>query len=348
MDKDTYEILKPIKPGTKQCSKCSQFKPLADFSGDSKAKDGLCRACKDCSNIVYKARVAKNALEREANPPSMEGTKRCQSCGEEKLKNEFSKSLASKDGFYPVCKVCDKVRCKQTAAKNREKYALNQLSMDGNKFCRQCGEFKPKTDFFLNRSAKDGLHHNCKSCKRKIDKARHIVNAYNRTLNPPISDKLKKCTICEIEKPLSEFFKSETNKDGKAFRCKSCAAQFDKKYRDDYPQKRWAISTIGQHRKRGFETIITSDELATMAMAAKRCPICECSLDWGRKEGGHIYPNSPTLDRKNNEKRIAVESTMILCHRCNSAKHDFTIPDLIKWCENVKRWVEEGSPNYKT
>jgi hypothetical protein len=329
----------------KQCTKCGQFKPLTEFGKASKAKDGLFWSCKECSREAGRAKLARHAAEHVVQPPQLDGTKLCPVCGEEKLKNEFCIAKTTKDGLHFCCRVCDKVRCKETAAKNRMKNSQNPPSMEGTKLCKQCGEVKQKTEFYITKTTKDGLCHRCKTCKHENDIKQKTRNAKNRALNPPSTDSLKKCTYCGVEKPLNEFFNCDSNKDGKHFRCKSCSAQLDKEYRDEFPERRWALSTISAHRIRGFEVVITSKELAAMAESTKRCPICGCVLDWGRKENKHLLPNSPTLDRKNNDKKITVESTWILCHRCNSAKHNFTIPELIEWCDNVKRWWADQETN---
>ena len=42
---------------------------------------------------------------------------------------------------------------------------------------------------------------------------------------------MKKCGKCKVEKPLSDFSKNKTKKDGHAYRCKSCKKEDDTKYR---------------------------------------------------------------------------------------------------------------------
>ena len=49
---------------------------------------------------------------------------------------------------------------------------------------------------------------------------------------------MKKCSKCGIEKPLTEFCKDKTHKDGHKSRCKSCIAKYDAKYHAENPEKR--------------------------------------------------------------------------------------------------------------
>ncbi len=43
---------------------------------------------------------------------------------------------------------------------------------------------------------------------------------------------MKKCTVCKVEKELSEFAKHKCNKDGLHFDCRSCAAEYRKKNKE--------------------------------------------------------------------------------------------------------------------
>jgi len=49
---------------------------------------------------------------------------------------------------------------------------------------------------------------------------------------------VKKCSKCGIEKPLTEFCKDKTHKDGHKSRCKSCIAKYDAKWRAENKEKR--------------------------------------------------------------------------------------------------------------
>jgi len=41
--------------------------------------------------------------------------------------------------------------------------------------------------------------------------------------------KNKKCTKCKITKPINEFYKNKTTKDGYCYQCKKCKSEKNKK-----------------------------------------------------------------------------------------------------------------------
>ena len=44
---------------------------------------------------------------------------------------------------------------------------------------------------------------------------------------------MKECTTCNISKPLVEFSKNKSNKDGLEYKCKDCVKQYSKQYNQD-------------------------------------------------------------------------------------------------------------------
>ena len=58
-----------------------------------------------------------------------------------------------------------------------------------------------------------------------------------------------------------------------------------------------------------------------------------------------MQPNSPTLDRINNENVITNENIWIICSRCNATKLDRTLSEFIDYCQyiidNKKQLLEE-------
>jgi hypothetical protein len=48
-------------------------------------------------------------------------------------------------------------------------------------------------------------------------------------------EKLKKCSICQTEKPLSEFNNDKNTLDGKGYKCRDCNRKLNKEYREKHP-----------------------------------------------------------------------------------------------------------------
>lgn len=55
------------------------------------------------------------------------------------------------------------------------------------KQCTKCKKLKPKSEFYKNKSLKDGLHFQCKKCtyictKKSFDKRKKLFKEYKKTL----------------------------------------------------------------------------------------------------------------------------------------------------------------------
>lgn len=86
-------------PDRKVCSACSVEKSSAAFNKNSRASDGLQSACRMCNIEYEESRVRKQRV------PSPEH-KMCSMCNLVKVKSEFSKMSASRDGLQYRCKAC--------------------------------------------------------------------------------------------------------------------------------------------------------------------------------------------------------------------------------------------------
>lgn len=101
---------------------------------------------------------------------------------------------------------------------------------------------------------------------------------------------------------------------------------------NNHPHRTWVSMTIRNHKKRKFEVSVTHEELMQAAHEAQFCPICGVNLDWRFGTKGRPLPNSPTLDRVNNEKIITSDNFQIICYRCNSGKGQTSTEDYIIYC----------------
>lgn len=98
------------------------------------------------------------------------------------------------------------------------------------KLCNTCALEKQLTEFYSDKSAKDGYRGCCKLCqnlkhaeKRKLIRAGCGVKAVEN----------KVCNRCKELKPASGFFKDAANGDGLYSICKVCKTQSTNKWRDD-------------------------------------------------------------------------------------------------------------------
>lgn len=83
------------------------------------------------------------------------------------------------------------------------------------KTCKKCLKTKDESEFYSQKSNKDGLKTQCKKCC-----------LFQHT---PVTEGVLVCCSCGLEKPWFEFTPHRTNKNGRKSDCKPCAS---KKYAD--------------------------------------------------------------------------------------------------------------------
>ena len=144
----------------------------------------------------------------------------------------------------------------------------------------------------------------------------------------------KICFTCKKEKSLKSFNKDPFKKDGHCSSCKLCSSKYQKENRRKYmlstPHRRRASTTITHHKRQGYTTKITLDEMAKLFDDSKTCPICgvEYTLNGDRQ-------TSPSLDRLNNEMELRTDNVWIICYKCNVMKQDKTMREFVDYCRGV-------------
>lgn len=110
-------------------------------------------------------------------------------------------------GFSPVCRQCS----------SRRTTPLPEPAPDGHKRCNICKEIKPLTEFYRNRTVRDGYHGACKICHRIS--SREVIQ---RNISKLESQNTKECIRCKQNKLLIDF-----PKDNGYYRnvCKECKNQ---------------------------------------------------------------------------------------------------------------------------
>lgn len=81
--------------------------------------------------------------------------------------------------------------------------------------------------------------------------------------------------------------------------------------------------------------LITSEELYRLACKTDQCYICGRRLNWQLGNKGKGKPDSPTLDRLNNENVLTRDNVVILCYSCNATKRDRSLLEFVEYCGAV-------------
>ncbi len=117
------------------------------------------------------------------------------------------------------------------------------------KTCSVCGQKKRKSAFPKDSRSKDGLHAICKECKAsKKDISKKM--AMKKQKNYTEKQETKKCSGCGMHKPVTEFSKDRTKKDGLYHLCKACRSMYRRKKKQskdkNTSQKKAAVPKKGK------------------------------------------------------------------------------------------------------
>lgn len=89
--------------------------------------------------------------------------KECVRCHQSLAEPEFAPHRHFTDGLNPRCRSC----VKEAALRLRD--PGKAVSDPGTKFCTKCLEIKPKSEFYRNSRAKDGLQWTCRPCTNAVN-----------------------------------------------------------------------------------------------------------------------------------------------------------------------------------
>jgi hypothetical protein len=87
---------------------------------------------------------------------------------------------------------------------------------------------------------------------------------------------MKTCKKCNVEKALSEYYKSKKNLDGLDGTCKACRIIYSTQWQKDNPEKKKATWRKANYNRYG---ITHQDKLDMVKAQNSKCAICERELD---------------------------------------------------------------------
>jgi hypothetical protein len=168
---------------------------------------------------------------------------------------------------------------------------------------------------------------------------------------------LKKCSNCKESKPLTEFPKNRTNKDGYSYLCFICNRASTKSYREKNGeryyenQKRrrldegvfvsqtfYNIKTRAQ--KKGLEVDITRDYLLETLQATEyKCAVTGITFD--RNSSGRKKANAfrASVDRIDSNKGYTKDNIRWVCWAVNQMKSDRTDEEFKFWVETLYKAI---------
>jgi hypothetical protein len=176
--KDSHRTVRGVKQ--KRCTMCERWKPESDFHVDRARTDGLKIRCKKCSSIYdrelkrKRAKKSRKYLTYKERHRLFRGVKQklCSCCEEWKGENSFYKQRGKRDGLSDRCKECLNTRARERYQPKEGRYLRYEerhRTINGvrKKLCRKCRKWKKDSEFYKDRSEKDGLSKQCKKCTYK-------------------------------------------------------------------------------------------------------------------------------------------------------------------------------------
>jgi hypothetical protein len=124
---------------------------------------------------------------------------------------------------------------------------LKYLSKE--KECSKCHQFKPKDQFYKDRTRKDDLTHRCRVCHRLLTKEYRERWAIERNRGQIEIPEEKECKKCHQVKPISMFWMSNNRKDGLDYFCIDCKSKKRNKLITKWKQERVKNKNIIKNKK---------------------------------------------------------------------------------------------------
>jgi hypothetical protein len=155
---------------------------------------------------------------------------------------------------------------------------------------------------------------------------------YWKTHDAYLEVESKRCTHCKTPKPSRQFHKSWVDKDGLQAWCIDCLS---KRHRDN-PRRLMLVNARARSRRKGLEFHISEEDIVIPEV----CPVLGIPIIVGNGaqiRGSRVSDNSPTLDRKDNNRGYTPENVCVISWRANSLKRDASIGEMEKVLAYMRR-----------
>lgn len=251
----------------------------------------------------------------------MIGDKSCPTCKEVKAVFDFSKSSSTKDGLNYQCIPCHKTRMRRQRSFNsvRPKLQADQ------KRCSKCRDVKKVDEFNKNRVTADGFNNVCRVCESEYRVKRESMYAEsNKSGLPMVEVSELRCCKCKVTQPAIQFSTSVRTKTGLKRSCKTCDAVSQARRASTKSGKLYSLVNGAKQRaaQKGMVFNLSVEDLSIPDF----CPVLGIPIVVGGRRGD----NSPSLDRKENDRGYTKGNVVVVSMRANRLKSDATTEELAK------------------
>jgi hypothetical protein len=157
------------------------------------------------------------------------------------------------------------------------------------------------------------------------------------------SSQEKRCYSCKTVKPLSDFFKNCSKKDGYSYECKQCSSAMAVNSKKNNPITTQTTKMLVNARNRAIKKklLFDLDIDYVRSLVVSRCPVFNMPLEWSAYRGNERLPlpNSPSLDRIDPTRGYVKGNVWIISHKANMFKSYATHEELKTLTEAVGRAI---------
>lgn len=148
---------------------------------------------------------------------------------------------------------------------------------------KKCGHCKlelPVESFDKNRSQPDGRQRLCKSCMAATkSRSRQKNRQKNLNIDPYAQPQMRKrCSTCSEMKPVAQFYKDGTRRDGLENRCKTCRLAVRRRIRQENPEMVRAMDLRSNLKK--TYNLTTADKAKMFVAQNGMCLVCGKDLPY--------------------------------------------------------------------
>jgi hypothetical protein len=168
---------------------------------------------------------------------------------------------------------------------------------------------------------------------------------------------MKTCLKCKTTKPLIEFNKTKSNKDGLSFYCKVCNRKTSRQYREKnkdlyYSNQKARRENINvfisqtfysirtRSNKKGLEVTVTPEYLLKLLEDSKfQCGVTGQRMDLKTQPRKKANPFKASLDRIDSTKGYIKGNVRWVCWAVNQMKSDKTEEEFKFWVETLYKAI---------
>ncbi|GAQ85847.1 hypothetical protein KFL_002570150 [Klebsormidium nitens] len=203
------------------CIQCQRAKLPCDYQKIKSSSDKRADTCRACLAVIKARRLNQDMGHLKLDvDEAWARAKACTKCHHKKELRDFSVNKRRGDQVDYICR-----SCRSVSAKTLEPH----VPTDAPQRCLKCQELKPASEYNRNIRHSTGLYASCKECLKEMARERQHRLEATGVYTPRES---KFCWRCEVQKPISLFYKKRGAYDGLTSECKACiSAEKKRKYR---------------------------------------------------------------------------------------------------------------------